>query len=199
MYEVELRALVDNFEIIKKKLDESSKRYKNGEKEVTIFFYNPCENHFDLRLRLQKGKTFLSFKESLFKTARKEIESDISDAKAIYEILISSGFKIKMIVARIKYSYIFDKFDILLNRVLNWGDAVEVECTLENETYAEKTQQEIKYFMTSFLGLNKLLAKEEMLKMNEEYINKFNFYKMCIEDLLNYVNDLNEIEFFPNS
>ena len=76
---------------------------------------------------------------------------------------------------------------------------MEVECTLENETYAEKTQQEIKYFMTSFLGLNKLLAKEEMLKMNEEYINKFNFYKMCIEDLLNYVNDLNEIEFFPNS
>jgi len=192
MYEVELRALVQDFESVKNKLRGITRLVSEDQREVTIFFINPHKEGFDLRLRLQKDKTILSFKEGLSKTARKEIETSIENPKTAYELLIESGFKIRMIVARIKHNYKHEKFNILLNRVLHWGNAVEVEATIENEEHAEQTEKEIAEFIINTLEIPKILPKEKMLEMNNEYNNKIDFEAISIQDLIDYVQDIKE-------
>ena len=192
MYEVELRALVQDHESIKNKLREIAQPINENQKEVTIFFINPHKEGFDLRLRLQKNKTILSFKEGLSKTARKELETTIENPKTTYHLLLESGFKIRMIVARIKHNYKHEKFDILLNKVLHWGDAVEVERTIENKEHAEQTEKEIAEFIINTLKIPELLPKEKMLEMNNKYNNEINFDAISIQDLIDYVQDIKE-------
>jgi len=188
MYEVELRALVDNFEGIKKKLEDLGDKIFENQREVTIFFFNPNKDDFDLRLKLTKDKNIISFKEGISKKARKEIESEVSNPKAIYDLLLESGFKIKMIVGRVKHVYQYKNFNILLNKVLNWGDAVEVETEIKSEEEAEEAEKEIKDFIQKKLGLKNLLSKERMLEMNEEYNNKYDFNSINLDLLIDYVN-----------
>ncbi|MBN1644982.1 CYTH domain-containing protein [Candidatus Woesearchaeota archaeon] len=196
MYEIELRSIVDDFDSIKSKLDNFAKPIELEEKEVTIFFTNPHNSKFDLRLKLTKNKNILSFKESLDKTARKEIESEVSNSYSIYSLLLQSGFAVKMIVARIKYIYKYNKFDILLNKILNWGDAVEVERIVEDETDAEKIEEEIKEFINTKLGLPQLLSKEELLSRNEKYAKNIKLENIDFNKLLRYINDKEDNLFF---
>ena len=192
MYEVELRALVKDFNSVKNKISTLAQNTESDSREVTVFMFNPHKEDFELRLRLQKNRAFLNFKESMDKTARKEIESDVANPSAMYELLLNSGFKIKQIIARTKYSYKHDKFDILLNRIAEWGDAIEVERCVENEENAEKIESEIKEFMTNNLGIPELLSKETLKKMNVEYQSKIDFNKISIIDLIDYVNHRKE-------
>lgn len=188
MYEIELRALVDNFETIKKRLDNFAKPVRIGEKEATVFFFNPHQKDFDLRLRMRKNKCFLSFKEGLHKTARKEIESDISNPAGMHELLKMAGFKIKLIVARINYAYQYENFEILLNKITDWGNAIEVEMNVDEDSNSGQIESEIKEFMESRIGLANLLSKEKLNELNEEYRKKIDFDKIKIDDLLDYVN-----------
>ncbi len=192
MYEIELRALVDDFDAIKNRLDNFAKPVKFNERETTIFFFNPHQNDFDLRLRLRKDRYFLSFKEGLHKTARKEIESDVSNPHAIYDLLKSAGFKIKLIVARINYAYQYGKFGILLNKITDWGNAIEVEIAAGEDGNSGQIESEIEEFMKSKLGLANLLSKERLNELNDEYMKKINFDIVKIADLLDYVNGKKE-------
>jgi len=196
MYEIELRALVDNFDLIKSKLDKFEKK-EADKREATIFFINPHKDDFELRLRLEKGRSYLSFKEGHHKSARKEIELDISNPEAMYRLLLASGFTIKMIVARVKYTYCHKDFEILLNCVINWGDAVEVEKIVENEKDSENVEAEIENFIKEELGL-KLLAKEKLKEMNKEYCEKIDFEKISVLDLLDYVQEKRDINFISS-
>ena len=100
-----------------------------------------------------------------------------------------------MIVARIKYNYQNKNLNILLNRVINWGDAVEVEAEVEEDTESEKIKGEIEQFITQNLGLKSLLSKEKLKEMNEEYIRRLDFSKIKIKDIISYVKgDLDRIE-----
>ncbi len=188
MYEIELRALVDDFEAVKNKLDSFAKPIKSNEKEATIFFFNPHQKDFDLRLRLRKERCFLSFKEGSHKAARMEIESDISNPAGMYKMLKMAGFKIKLIVARINYAYKYGKFEILLNKIADWGNAIEVEIAADEDGNSGQIESEIKEFMKSKLGLADLLSKEKLDELNEDYRKKIDFNKIKIVDLLDYVN-----------
>ncbi len=189
MYEVESRALVNSFDKMREKLDSFAKKKESDVREVTVFLFNPHKDDFELRLRLQKERAFLNFKESLNKIGRKEIESNVSDPVAIYDLLLHSGFKVKQIIARTKYTYLHDKFEILLNRIVDWGDAMEVETIVNNETQAEQASADIKEFMNSILGVPELLSKERLKELNAQYQNKVDFEKIHMQDLLDYVNE----------
>lgn len=192
MYEIELRALVDDFDAVKNRLDKFTKPVSIGEREVTIFFFNPHQNDFDLRLRLRKDRYFLSFKEGSHKTARKEIESDVSNPHAVYDLLKSAGFKIKLVVARINYAYQYGKFEILLNKITDWGNAIEVEKIIDEDTNSAQIESEIREFMESKIGLAKLLSKERLNELNEEYMKKIDFDEIKMDDLLDYANGRKE-------
>lgn len=192
MYEIELRALVDDFEAVKNRLDKFAKPVRLGEREATIFFFNPHQKDFDLRLRMRKNKCFLSFKEGSHKAARKEIESDVSNPAGMYEMLKTAGFKIKLIVARINYAYQYGKFGILLNKITDWGNAIEVETVVDEDSNSGQIESEIKEFMESRLGLANLLSKERLDELNEEYRKKIDFDKIKMDDLLDYVNGRKE-------
>ncbi len=188
MYEIELRALVDDFDAVKSRLDSLARPVRIGEKEATVFFFNPHQKDFDLRLRMRKNRCFLSFKEGLHKTARKEVESDVSNPHAVYDMLKRAGFKIKFIIARINYAYQYDKFEILLNKITDWGNAIEVETAIDEDNNSGQIESEIKEFMESKLELSNLLSKEKLNELNEEYMKKIDFEAVMIGDLLDYVN-----------
>jgi predicted adenylyl cyclase CyaB len=189
MYEIELRSIVDDFASIKSKLDDFAEPIQLEEREITVFFTNPNNDKFDLRLKMTKNKNLLSFKEGLDKTARKEIESDVSNPHSIYSLLLQSGFNIKIIIARVKYRYKYDKFEILLNKVLNWGTAVEVETMVEDEANAEEIKKEIKEFIHTKLGLPNLLSNEELLSRNEKYKQSIKFEDIPFSRLTKYINN----------
>lgn len=192
MYEVELRALVNDFEGMKARLASLAKPSRLDEREVTVFFSNPQNDAFDLRLRLRKHKYLLNFKEGLAKTARKEIESGISDPHAIYELLLLTGFKIRMIIARVKNTYVLGKFEILLNSIIDWGDAIEVETMINDQRLAEPTRSEIEKFMHDNLGITQLLSKDDLTAMNNRYGARIDFTKIPFDSLLDYVNGTKE-------
>lgn len=187
MYEIELRTLIDDFGGIKKKLDNLAKPVELGEREVTVFFCNPHQRDFDLRLKINKNRYFLSFKEGSHKTARKEYESDISNPHAVYDLLLKSGFRIKLIVPRVKYTYEYEKFEILLNKIIGLGVGVEVETTVEERGKVDKIKGEIRDFMNSKLGLTRLIDTKEMERMNRKYGKKMNFENVSVKDMLDYV------------
>jgi predicted adenylyl cyclase CyaB len=189
MYEIELRSIVDDFASIKSKLDGFAEPIQLEEREITVFFTNPTNTEFDLRLKMTKNKNILSFKEGLDKTARKEIESEVSNPESIYSLLLQSGFNIKIIIGRVKYLYKYDKFEILLNKVCNWGTAVEVETMAEDEHNAEEIKKEITEFIHNKLGLPNLLSNEELLNRNEKYTQNIKFEDIPFNKLLKYINN----------
>lgn len=189
MYEIELRALVDGFDKTREKLDNIAEPVKLNQKEATIFFYNPSQNDFELRLRLRKNKYILSFKEALSKKARKEIESEVSNPEAVYDLLLKSGFKISMIVARVKFNYIYNEFEILLNRIIDWGDAIEVETKSDSDDNVEQIRESIREFMKSKLGIHKFLTRGNLKLMNNEYRSKIDFSSIKLQELIDYVSE----------
>ncbi|MFH1591867.1 MAG: hypothetical protein ABIB47_00675 [Candidatus Woesearchaeota archaeon] len=187
MYEVEIRALVKDFDDVKKKLDGFATPTSPSAREVTIFFFNPYNDNYDIRLILRKNKFILGYKEKLSKKARKEIESDISNPDAIYDLLTHSGFEIRMIVARVKYLYQYENYKILLNRIIDWGDAIEVEILIEEEKDVDIIEKNIKNFMLSKLEISELLENHTLQSMNGDYCKKINFNNILLKDLLDYV------------
>jgi len=92
-----------------------------------------------------------------------------------------------MIIARVKDTFRYNQFEILLNEVIDWGNAMEVEAMIDNEEDAKETEEKIEEFMKNELGIEKLLEKEKLLEMNEEYNNKVDFESVKIEDVIDYV------------
>ncbi|KKQ94783.1 MAG: hypothetical protein UT66_C0028G0013 [candidate division CPR2 bacterium GW2011_GWC1_39_9] len=199
MYEIELRALINDFAAIKKKLDSFASLVKDGEREATIFLSNPHKKDFDLRLKFKKDKYFLSFKSDPSKNVRKEIESDISDPEAIYEMLINSGFETQLIVARINYLYNYGGYDILLNEIIDWGNAIEVEKMVDGKEDTEKVEKEMKEFMNRQLDIKELLNREELVRLNGIYKNKADFDKIKADDLIAFVSgEIDNISFLKD-
>ncbi len=195
MYEVEVRTLVKDFDSFKGKLDSSFEPVKLNQREVTIFFFNPNKDNFDLRLKLRKNRKFLSFKETLPDSAKKEIESDITNPEGIYNLLLKSGFEIKMIIPRVKYTYKHGKFEILLNKIVHDLPVlplIEVETTVEDKRDADKAENEIRDFMENELGLKNLLNDGKLKKINDSYMKQMEFDSFSIESLLDFVHEKND-------
>jgi len=189
MYEVELRTLLEDFDSAKEKLDFFAKPVRLNEREVTIFFHNPQKDDFDLRLKLRKNRNFLSFKELSPGNTKKEFESDVSDPGAVYEMLLKSGFKIRMIIPRVKYTYKHGKFEILLNRIIHNIPVlplIEVETVIDEKGDTKKIEQEIRDFMKNKLNLKNLLDDEKLGEINQEG-REMNFDSVSMGDLLDFV------------
>ncbi|MBW3003217.1 CYTH domain-containing protein [Candidatus Woesearchaeota archaeon] len=186
MYEVELRGLVDDFNNVKERIESFAKPLALGQREATFFFHNPEKDDFHIRLRIRKDECVLSFKEQADLEVRKEVETKVSNPEAVYDLLKLSGFKIKYIFARVTYKYIHDKFEIMLNRVLDWGDAVEVETMVEDDGKVDTIKHEIKEIIEGKLGLP-LLSHDDMKKRIDEFTAKVDLDTIKVEDLVKYV------------
>lgn len=200
MYEVELRSLIKDIKEMQKKIKSFSKTLSENEREVNIFFINPLKKDFDIKIRLRKNKYFLMYKGSSKNKARIEFESQISDPCAVFNILVESGFQIELAVARIKYTYKYENYEIMLNEVINWGDAVEAEIIIDDNKLAEAAENNVKKFMKSKLGITNLLSNSELEILNKIYQKKLLLNKIKMNELMDYVNNkTDKLNFFKNN
>ena len=147
MYEVELKAKIENLDELLSILTEISVNPKNKKYEDT-YFNNETDmvaQERELRVRLIEtngsNKVLLTYKDPPFDDASKskpEIEVNVSDQKKIVEILLNLGFKIDIQFQKICtiYNFNWNQYDIELTvaRVpeLN-ASFVEIETMVSNK------------------------------------------------------------------
>jgi adenylate cyclase, class 2 len=138
MIEVEVKAHVNNLDVIENKLYKLDALKKNGEYQEDIYFNAPHRDfaQTDEALRIRKTrdnsgeKIFITYKgakmDKVSKT-RKEIEVDVGDQIKVANIFESLGFHSVAIVKKFRITFTFDELIITLDEVQGVGSFVEIE------------------------------------------------------------------------
>lgn len=139
MIEVEVKAHVNNFEAVKKKLNEIGAKKIKFEHQKDTYFNNPDYRDFEktdeaLRIRIttikEKEEIILTYKGAKMDTVsktRKEIEAKVKDSKNMGLILENLGFKPVETIEKDRTTYSFNEFIISLDEVYKVGNFVEIE------------------------------------------------------------------------
>jgi predicted adenylyl cyclase CyaB len=135
-----------------------------GLKEVSdIYFYDPLRGELKpdkssnlnrcFRLRKKDEKSFLAYKIDRFDDRgiwlySDEYETEVFDFKAIMQILKHLGFKKLIKIENKKYTFLTNKYEIILEDVKNLGLFLEVEClTIGDEEDVNNAKEEIRSFV----------------------------------------------------
>ncbi|HVZ11575.1 MAG TPA: class IV adenylate cyclase [Patescibacteria group bacterium] len=157
--EVEIKAKVTDFEVIKQKLRNLGCVFSEEIRQVDTVFINKT-NTFPtikpgcevLRIRVQNGKYFLTYKKAVANELdRIEREVEVGDRQVTEDIVNFLGFKeiIKVDKKRIKTRW--GDYEICLDEVLDLGKFIEIE-KMTNESDGEKIQGELLLFLND-LGI----------------------------------------------
>ena len=143
MIEVEVKAKIDNFEDIEKKLEKIGACKSKKEFQEDIYFNSPlvdfAKTDEALRIRTTKeGKNsniFITYKgpkiDKKSKT-RKEIEMGIDDSEKCGEIFEAIGFKKVRTVRKNRQYYTYENFEISLDDIEGLDPYMEIEVALED-------------------------------------------------------------------
>lgn len=155
MIEVEVKAHINSFSDVKKKLEEINAVKTKFEHQKDTYFNNPNYRDFektDEALRIRKtttdGKTeiILTYKgakiDDISKT-RKELEVNVEKFQLMSSILENLGFKPVADVEKERTTYMLNEFIISLDNVLKVGKFVEIEKEASEEEEFEEIVEEI--------------------------------------------------------
>ena len=158
MIEVEVKAKIDNFEDIEKKLDELGAVKSKKEFQEDIYFNSPvvdfAKTDEALRIRTTKAQD----KENIYMTykgpkidkdskTRKEIEMGIEEAKKCSDIFEAIGFKKVRTVRKNRQYYTYENFEISLDDIEGLDPHMEIEVALEDGCdYSEAKESIFKLF-----------------------------------------------------
>ena len=149
MIEVEVKAKIDNFKDIEKKLDELGAEKGKKEFQEDIYFNSPvvdfAKTDEALRIRTTKEENneniFITYKgpkiDANSKT-RKEIEMSIGEAQKCSDIFEAIGFNRVRTVRKNRQYYTYENFEISLDDIEGLDPYMEIEVGLEDgEDYSE--------------------------------------------------------------
>lgn len=158
MIEVEVKAKIDSFEEMEKKLEKIGAIKTKKEFQEDIYFNSPvvdfAKTDEALRIRTTKenDKTniFITYKgpkiDSQSKT-RKEIEMGIDDSKKCADIFEEIGFEKVRTVRKNRQYYEYENFEISLDDVEELDPYMEIETGLKDgEDYSEAQDEIFKLF-----------------------------------------------------
>jgi adenylate cyclase class 2 len=134
MLEVEVKAHVKDLEALEDRLSGLRARYLGEEEQVDLYFNHPTRDFAltdeALRLRRTGDTLFLTYKgpklDELTKT-RREYEVEVKDYSEAKNILMALGFTPVREVRKTRRLYTYEDYVILLDRVRDLGNFVEVE------------------------------------------------------------------------
>lgn len=154
MLEREIKAeIVNKREIIARKLSEMGFRFSAVKRQVDIYYTHPCFNFKErdeaLRLRLENGEAFLTYKGPRRKgqvKTREEIEVKIYGPDKIQEILERLGFRPLAKVRKVRKVFTSSrdkKLKVMLDYVEGLGYFLEIEADEERaiQTIYSKLQK----------------------------------------------------------
>lgn len=171
MIEVEVKAKIDSFKEMEKRLENLGAVKSKTEFQEDIYFASPivdfAKTDEALRIRTTNSSTFITYKgPKLNKDAktRKEVEMTIESAAKARDIFEEIGFSEARTVRKNRQYYTYENFEISLDDVEGLSPYMEIEISLEgNADYSEAQDEIFKLFerlgitdgfeRTSYMGL----------------------------------------------
>lgn len=177
MIEVEVKAKINNFEIMKEKLSKLNAIKVKREYQEDRYFNSPVKDFAKTDEALRIRKTLSKDYKSLFITykgpkidknskTREEIEMEIEDEEKCSKIFKNLGFKEVRTVIKNRDYYKLNNFEISLDDVKGLNPYMEIEITLEdNEDYSE-AQEDI-FNLFEKLGITDGFERTSYLELLE--------------------------------
>lgn len=178
MIEVEVKAKIDNFEDMEKKLNELGALKTKKEFQEDLYFNSPvvdfAKTDEALRIRTTKGNDntniFITYKgpkiDKNSKT-RKEIEMGIEDSEKCAGIFEAIGFKKVRAVRKNRQYFTYQNFEISLDDVEGLDPYMEIEIALEDGSDYNDAQNSI-FKLFEKLGITDGFERTSYLELLEK-------------------------------
>ena len=145
MIEVEVKARIDSFEEMEKRLKDLGAVKTKDEFQEDIYFASPivdfAKTDEALRIRTTNNDTFITYKGPKLNEkakTRKEVEMTIESAAKASDIFTEIGFTPARTVRKNRQYYRYENFEISLDDVEGLPPYMEIEIALsDNEDYTE--------------------------------------------------------------
>ena len=145
MIEVEVKARIDSFEEMEKRLKDLGAVKTKDEFQEDIYFASPivdfAETDEALRIRTTNNDTFITYKGPKLNEkakTRKEVEMTIESAAKASDIFTEIGFTPARTVKKSRQYYRYENFEISLDDVEGLPPYMEIEIALsDSEDYTE--------------------------------------------------------------
>ncbi len=154
MIEVEVKAKINSFEEMEKKLENLGASKSKKEFQEDIYFASPivdfAQTDEALRIRTTNNNTFITYKGPKLNDkakTRKEVEMTIENAKKAKDIFEEIGFKEVRTVRKNRQYYTYENFEISLDDVEGLNPYMEIEIALnDSEDYSQAQDKIFKLF-----------------------------------------------------
>ncbi len=180
MIEVEIRAKVDNFAEIKKKLKELKASLSKSVHQIDKIFGHPMfldsknmivEGGIVPRIRSVNGKCSLQFKEICRTSGGIELKSEISNIDIGVTFLNKLGFKEAFTIDKHRESYKYKGFNIDLDNVDKLGCFIEIEKMVGSPAEKESAREECVRLL-ALISPNSKIENKKYGDLMQELINK---------------------------
>ena len=161
MIEVEVKAKIDSFDEMRKRLDEINAIKTKTEHQEDRYFNSPVNDFAQY-----KGPKI----DAKSKT-RKEVEMKIEDADKCSAIFESLGFEEVRTVIKEREYYKYENYEISLDNVHGLDPYMEIEISLEDDSDYSKAQESI-FELFEKLGITDGFERTSYLELLEELDNK---------------------------
>ena len=177
MIEVEVKAKIDSFEDMKKRLNELGALKSKNEFQEDMYFNSPvvdfAKTDEALRIRTtkenDKSNIFITYKgpkiDENSKT-RKEIEMGIDDSEKCAGIFEAIGFERVRAVRKNRQYYTYENFEISLDDVEGLEPYMEIEMALEDNSDYDDAQKSI-FELFEKLGITDGFERTSYLELLE--------------------------------
>lgn len=173
MIEVEVKAKIDSFEEMEKRLENLGALKSKKEFQEDIYFASPivdfAQTDEALRIRTTNNNIFITYKgPKLNKDAktRKEVEMNIESAGKAKDIFEEIGFKEVRTVRKNRQYYTYENFEISLDDVEGLNPYMEIEISLEDGNDYDDAQKSI-FELFEKLGITKGFERTSYLELLE--------------------------------
>ena len=182
MIEVEVKAKIDSFEDMEKRLNELGAEKTKMEFQEDIYFNSPvvdfAKTDEALRIRTTRHDNdeniFITYKgpkiDKNSKT-RKEIEMRIEESHKCSEIFEAIGFEKVRAVRKNRQYYTYENFEISLDDIEGLDPYMEIEIALEDGSDYNDAQNSI-FELFEKLGITEGFERTSYLELLENLINK---------------------------
>ena len=173
MIEVEVKAKIDSFEEMEKRLENLGAIKSKKEFQEDIYFASPivdfAQTDEALRIRTTNNNIFITYKgPKLNKDAktRKEVEMSIESAGKAKDIFEEIGFKEVRTVRKNRQYYTYENFEISLDDVEGLNPYMEIEISLEDGNDYDDAQKSI-FELFEKLGITEGFERTSYMELLE--------------------------------
>lgn len=178
MIEVEVKAKIDSFEEMEKRLENLGAIKSKKEFQEDIYFASPivdfAQTDEALRIRTTNNNIFITYKgPKLNKDAktRKEVEMSIESAGKAKDIFEEIGFKEVRTVRKNRQYYTYENFEISLDDVEGLDPYMEIEIALEDGSDYDDAQNKI-FELFEKLGVTDGFERTSYMELLENLNNE---------------------------